>query len=223
MPQVAGDLLFSVGATGKLHALKAGTGKLVWKRDLYDEFGATRTQFGYSSHPLLYRDRLIVVSGGRGKAVAAIEQQSGRILWTGHTFRNAFSSPVLVKSGGHDQVIVLGAQQILGIDPSTGNQLWFHPLGTDPGSAFAATPLWDPATQTLVFSFHGGSTALRISAAGSQVMVERLWQNNRVRSVFSNLLLVGDVIYMSRGSYGPGFLTSARDAQAVSVCHRPYL
>jgi hypothetical protein len=27
--------------------------------------------------------------------------------------------------------------------------------------------------------------------------------------VFSNLLLVGDVIYMSRGSYGPGFLTSA--------------
>lgn len=30
-----------------------------------------------------------------------------------------------------------------------------------------------------------------------------------MRSVFSNLLLVGGVIYMARGSYGPGFLTSA--------------
>jgi outer membrane protein assembly factor BamB len=209
MPQVIGDLVFSVGATGKLHALQAGTGKLVWKRDLYEDFGATTRIFGYSSHPLLYRDRLIVVGGGKGKAVAALEQQSGRILWTGHTFRTAFGSPVRVKAGGRDQVIVLGAQQILGLDTSTGKALWLHPLGTDPGSAFAATPLWDPKTQTLVFSFHGGSTALRISAAGSQVTVERRWHTNKVRSVFSNLLLIGDVIYMSRGSYGPGFLTSA--------------
>jgi hypothetical protein len=32
--------------------------------------------------------------------------------------------------------------------------------------------LWDPETQILVFSHHGGSTALRISAAGSRVAVE---------------------------------------------------
>ena len=85
----------------------------------------------------------------------------------------------------------------------------YSPLGTDPGAAFAATPLWDPETQTLVFSYHGGSTALRIGTAGSQFTVERLWASSKVRSVFSNLLLTGDVIYMSRGSYGPGFLTSA--------------
>ena len=116
---------------------------------------------------------------------------------------------MLVNAGDRDQVVILGAQQILGLDPSTGNVLWLHPLGTDPGAAFAATPLWDPETQTLVFSFDGGSTALRISAAGSQHTVQRLWRSNKVRSVFSNLLLVDDVIYMSRGSYGPGFLTSA--------------
>jgi outer membrane protein assembly factor BamB len=209
MPQVAGDLVFSVGATGKLHALNADTGKLVWKRDLHEDIGATTRIFGYSSHPLLYRDRLIVIGGGRGKAVAALEQQSGRVLWTGHTFRSAFSSPVLVNAGGRDQVVVLGAQQALGIDPSTGNALWLHPLGTDPGSAFATTPLWDPKTKTLLFSFHGGSSALRINAARSQITIDRLWHSNKVRSVFSNLLLVGDVVYMSRGSYGPGFLTSA--------------
>jgi outer membrane protein assembly factor BamB len=208
MPQVSGDLVFTVGATGKLHALSAATGKLVWKRDLYENFGASTRLFGYSSHPLLYRDTLIVVGGGTGKAVAALEQQSGRILWTSQTFRTAFSSPVLVKAGGRDQVVVLGAQQIVGLDPSTGSALWLRSLGTDPGSAFAATPLWDPETQTLVFSFHGGSTALRIKA-GAQVTVERVWHNNKVRSVFSNLLLVGGMIYMARGSYGPGFLTSA--------------
>jgi hypothetical protein len=69
--------------------------------------------------------------------------------------------------------------------------------------------LWDPETRTLVFSHHGGSTALRIGTAGSRFTVERLWANSEVRSVFSNLLLVGAVIYMARGSYGPGFVTSA--------------
>jgi outer membrane protein assembly factor BamB len=209
MPQVVGDLVISVGVTGKLHALNAGTGQLAWKRDLREEFGAGTRQFGYSSHPLLYRDRLIIVNGGKGKAVVALDQQSGRILWTGHAFRNAFSSPVLVNAGGRDQVIVLGAQQVLGIDPSTGEALWLHPLGTDAGSAFAATPLWDAATKTLLLSFSGGSSAMRIKSAGSQITIERLWHSNKVRSVFSNLLLVGDVVYMARGSYGPGFLTSA--------------
>jgi outer membrane protein assembly factor BamB len=209
MPQVAGELVFSVGATGKLHALNARTGKLVWKRDLVSEFGASTRIFGYASHPLLYRDRLIVVNGGRGKAVAALDQQSGRTLWTGHTFRNAFSSPIVANAGGREHVIVPGAQQILGIDPSTGNALWLHPLDTDPGSAFAATPLWDSASRILVVSFHGGSIALQISGDGQGLAVKRLWRNNKVRSVFSNLLLVEDVVYMARGSYGPGVLTSA--------------
>ena len=209
MRQLADRLVFSVGATGLLHALKAGTGELVWKRDLYEELGATRALFGYSSHPLPYGDKLIVVAGGKQKAVAALEQKSGRTLWAAHRFLNAYSSPVLVNAGGRDQVIVLSAQKILSIDPNSGNALWLRSLGTDPGTAFAATPLWDPQSETLVFSHHGGSTALRIRGAGSQFRVEQRWSSNKVRSVFSNLLLVGDVIYMSRGSYGPGFLTSA--------------
>ena len=209
MPQLADRLVFSVGATGQLHALNAGTGELVWKRDLYEELGATRALFGYSSHPLPYGDKLIVVAGGKQKAVAALEQKSGRTIWAAHRFKNAYSSPVLVNAGGRDQVIVLSAQEIRSIDPNSGNALWLRSLGTDPGTAFSATPLWDPQSETLVFSHHGGSTALRIRGAGSQLTVEQRWSSNKVRSVFSNLLLVGDVIYMSRGSYGPGFLTSA--------------
>src|SRR5947208_8787667 len=65
MPQLAGNLLFCAGATGILHALKAGTGDLVWKRDLYEELGATRAFFGYASHPLPYADKLIIAGGGK--------------------------------------------------------------------------------------------------------------------------------------------------------------
>ena len=209
MPQLANDLVVSVGATGKLHALKAATGELVWTRDIRSELGARASLFGYSSHPLLYGDKLIVAGGGKDKAVASLEQKSGRLVWAAHSFRNVYSSPVLVNAGGRDQVVVLSAQQILGIDATNGKALWLRRLGTDPGMAFCTTPLWDPAGRVLVFSGTVGTTALRIGTAGSEAAAERLWHNSRLRSVFSNLLLAGDVIYMARGSYGPGFVTSA--------------
>src|SRR5262249_14565364 len=38
-PLVAGDLVFAVGSTGKLHALEKTTGRVVWKKDLWGEMG----------------------------------------------------------------------------------------------------------------------------------------------------------------------------------------
>src|SRR5438128_9180601 len=102
MPQIVGDLLLSVGATGKLHALKAQTGELVWSRNLYQEFEGTRLQFGYSSHPLPYGNVLVVAVGGKSKAVAAIDQNSGRTVWAGLSFNNAHSSPIVIQVDGRD-------------------------------------------------------------------------------------------------------------------------
>jgi hypothetical protein len=38
--------------------------------------------------------------------------------------------------------------------------------------------------------------------------VEQLWRDNRLQSLFSNLLLNGDTMYLSRGYHGPSFLTA---------------
>jgi outer membrane protein assembly factor BamB len=206
MPQLAGDLLFSVGVNGKLHALRAQTGELVWKRDLQEELGGSPLSFGYSSHPLLYGDNLIVAVGGKAKAVAAIDQKSGRIAWAGLSFRNAHSSPILIKAGDRDQVVILAAQAILAVDPRDGKALWSRSLGTDPGMAFCSTPLWNAANNILMFAgaYGYGAIALRVSADGPQP----LWRNQKLQLLFSNLLLIGDTIYLSRGFYGPAFLTA---------------
>jgi len=207
MPQLAGDLLFSVGSSGKVHALKAQTGELVWKRDLYEELGGSRLSFGYASHPLFYGGNLIVtVGGGKNKGVAAIDQKSGRIVWARFSFANAYSSPILIRAGDLDQVVILAAQQILAVDPHDGKALWTLSLGTDAAMAFCSTPLWDAATQTLVFAgaYSYGATALRISADGART----LWQDRKLQLLFGNMLLAGGTIYFSRGYYGPSFLTA---------------
>src|SRR5207245_8807175 len=120
-------------------------------RDLYEEFGGTRLEFGYSSHPLPYGDKLIVAIGGKDKAVAAIDQKSGQTAWAGLSFYNAHSAPILINAGGRDQIVVLAAQEIFGVDPHDGTMAWSRSLGTDRGMAFCSTPLWYAINWILVF------------------------------------------------------------------------
>jgi hypothetical protein len=99
---------------------------------------------------------------------------------------------------------------IIGVDPKDSSVLWSRSLGTDAGMVFCTTPLWDAANQILVFSgaYGYGAAALRIVEYAQQFKVETLWHDYRLQSLFSNLLLVKDTVYLSRGFDGPAFLTA---------------
>lgn len=69
-PVIDGDLVYTIGAQGKLHALKLATGQVAWKRDINAEFKVPQDFFGTASTPLLEGDLLILnvgAPGGRSK------------------------------------------------------------------------------------------------------------------------------------------------------------
>ena len=55
-------------------SLDKRSGRIVWQHQLYEEFGGTRLGFGYSCHPLPYKDTLIVskTKAGNGEIAAEI-------------------------------------------------------------------------------------------------------------------------------------------------------
>jgi outer membrane protein assembly factor BamB len=69
MPQVIGDRIVSVSGIGQVHSLEKASGKALWSLDLYGKFGGDRLPFGYSSHPLPYKDSLIILAGGKSFGV----------------------------------------------------------------------------------------------------------------------------------------------------------
>jgi outer membrane protein assembly factor BamB len=64
MPQVVGERVVTTDSAGHLFSLDKKTGEVVWSHDLYGEYGGSRMQFGYSCHPLPYKDSLIALLGG---------------------------------------------------------------------------------------------------------------------------------------------------------------
>jgi outer membrane protein assembly factor BamB len=199
MPQVVGDRIVTASGIGQIHSIDKNTGRRVWLLDLYKEFGGTRLDFGYSSHALPYKDSLIVLAGGRGSAVLRVRQTDGTPVWRGQNLQSAHSSPLLIDVDGQPQVAILLANEVVGIDPETGDLLWRHPHRTENGLAIS-TPVWAPGNLLFISTaYSGGARGLRLSRSGNRTTVQELWYNPRIQVHFGSAIRDDGFVYLSNG------------------------
>jgi outer membrane protein assembly factor BamB len=219
MPQVIGIRVVMASGTGILLSLDKRTGKIMWRHDLYGEFGGTRLGFGYSCHALPYKDTLIVLiggstglisrlTGGSGTAAAAFKQSDGAVVWKNLSFQNAYSSPMLITVDGQSQVVALVAQEVIGFSPDDGSEFWRHPHQTPYGLAIS-TPVWGPDNVLFVSSaYGGGSRAIQLRRSGGATNVRELWANPKLQLHFGTAIRVGDYVYFSDAYNGPALVTA---------------
>jgi outer membrane protein assembly factor BamB len=207
-PLLAGGLLFTASAGGKLTALDPERGRLVWECDLLRDARHALRACGYSSSPVAYRDLLLVQVGAPGRSLAALRQRDGSVAWQRHDLPNGYASPILVSVDGQPQLVALMAREVVGLAPETGDLLWRHPHPTE-SDVNAATPVWGPENLLFVSSgYDGGSRVLRLSRTAGRTTVEELWAHKRMRVHFGTALRIGDVVYASNGDFGPAPFTA---------------
>lgn len=207
MPQVIGDRVVTASGIGLIHSLDKKTGKPVWSLDLY-KAGGTKLDFGYSSHALPYKDSLIVLAGGNGKAVMRVRQTDGVAIWQKQRLQSAYSSPLLIDVDGQAQVALLLANEIAGIDPESGELLWRHEHKTEFGIA-VSTPVWAPGN-LLFFSsaYNAGARVLKLTrSGGGATTVRELWSHPRIQAHFGTVIRQDGFVYLSSGQ-SIGILTA---------------
>jgi outer membrane protein assembly factor BamB len=207
-PLVSSGMVFSSGATGKLHCLDKKTGKPLWSHDLLTEFHGTLRVNGYSCSPLAYKDKIVMLVGGPSSSLVAFNRKDGSVAWKKHDFKNSTSSPIIITVDGQEQLVAFMYSEIVGVDPNNGNLLWSHPHPVDHGLN-TSTPVWGPDNLLFISSgYDGGSRVLKLSRTGDKTNVEELWANRLMRIHFTNAIRVGDLIYGSSGDFGPAPFTA---------------
>lgn len=202
-PLIVGNLLFAAGSRTRLLALDKGSGKLVWQHDLVSAFGATQDGRGYSPSPLAYRDTILVPAGATGASVMAFDQKTGAVVWKGGSFPVGPGSPILIHVDGQDQVVISGADAMVGMDPSNGTVLWSHPHKTDWGLNIS-TPVWGEGNLLLISSaYNNGARLLKLAQSGGRTTVQELWYQNRMRVHIGTMIRLGDYAIGSSGDFGP--------------------
>jgi len=128
-PTLSNGRVYAFGATGILNALEAGTGALVWSRDVAADADKKAPMWGFSSSPLVIGDLVVIAASGK---LVAYETASGKPRWFGPDLPGSYSSPHRATIDGVDQVLLLTAAGATSVSPADGKVLWEHawPEGT---------------------------------------------------------------------------------------------
>ena len=130
VPSIGPKLVFSLDPKCRFHALDAKTGKLVWQKNLVQDYGAKIPGWYAGQNPLLDGDRIIIATGGNAVAVA-FEQATGKEIWRTPNPANelmSHSSLMPATIGGVKQYLYLTMKNLMGIDATDGKLLWSIPF-----------------------------------------------------------------------------------------------
>ena len=204
-PLLAYGGVFAVGIDGALHALEAETGLVRWSVNLAERFELAEYN-AFASSPLAFDGTVIVPLGGSGAGVVALNPASGAVVWRSEPFAVAPGSPVVITVEGRDQLVVVGQQELVGLDPDDGRLLWRHPHENELGLNLSM-PVWGADGRLFMSSaYGGGSRMLTLSVIDGRTTPEEEWSTNRMRVHFTNALRVGGMVLGSSGDFGPAFL-----------------
>lgn len=151
VPVIHESRVYVYGAAGNLHCLALRSGKKLWSRNAFGEYGAQRPfrgeppegYFGIGSCPLVEGDKLLVNVGGasRQAGVVAFALKDGETVWTATDTRASYSSPVAATVDGVRHVFFATRLNTLSIDPETGQVRFEFPFGQPGPKVTGANPL----------------------------------------------------------------------------------
>ena len=203
-PTIDGEFLFTVSAQGKFYALNSANGDKVWSCDLIRDFTSYMPRWGFSSSPLVEGDMLLVeVGGNNGKFIVAFDKTNGDVLWSSHTDKLGYASPIAVTIGGVRQLIVFAGLRLLSVSTDDGELFWTYPWRTGRFDVHAATPIFIAPDKIFISSAYGkGAAVLRVKVTDSpesgvrnNLEVEEIWRSEKVQNRLATSVLHGNHIY----------------------------
>lgn len=140
VPAVEGKYVYSCGHNGDLYCFNTKTGKPVWNKNIWTEYGGEKIPiWAISQCPLIYGDLVIVLSQAPQAGLIAYNKLSGDVVWKSDNLGpESYTSPTIVKVDGEDHLSIVisstnpfghrGAPMVkgcvIGFEPKNGKELW---------------------------------------------------------------------------------------------------
>jgi outer membrane protein assembly factor BamB len=174
-------------------------GKPLWTRDL----GPCEQLWGTAASPIIYQD-LVIHNFGPGERtfLIALDKKTGKDVWKvempgkfGHTqqeWTGSWSTPVISKREGRDELIMSWPGEIRAYEPRTGKLLW-NCKGLGP--LVYTSPLVSPEHVVVLSGFGGPAVAVRRGGTGDVTESHRLWRNEKSTQRIGSGIILGDHVY----------------------------
>jgi outer membrane protein assembly factor BamB len=170
---IDGGKAYALGATGRLHVFDAEKGRLLWQKDLDQEYTIEMPVWGIAGAPLIVGDLVILHIGGQRACVVALNKNTGKEAWKALDDRAQYTAPVLVEQAGQPIVMCWTGDSVAGLAAKTGEVLWRYPWKPVKMPIGIATPVIE-GDRVYFTSFYDGSLMLRLLK--DKPAIEKVWQ-----------------------------------------------
>jgi outer membrane protein assembly factor BamB len=163
-------------------------GKELWRRD---DLGRQIHIWGNGSSPVIHGD-LCYLNFGPGETTyfLAVDKKTGKTVWkrdedTGYgkaagggnpTYNGSWSTPVMMKVGGKDQLLMSWPKRLAAYDPATGEEIWTSG-GLNP--LVYTDPLYEKDVVIALGGFSGKAIAVRAGGKGDVTESHKVWDHPR--------------------------------------------
>ena len=175
-PTVEGDHVYTLGAMGHVCCLESESGKPVWTHDLVADHGARIPVWGLSASPVVYDDLVIVHPGSEPDGcLLAFRRQDGSKVWNALPDAAGYATPLVIESGGRQQLVCWTPSHVRSVAPESGELLWSVPFEVNYGTSIAM-PIFQEGV-VLVSGYYDGSKAIRLGEQATDAEV--IWEDRR--------------------------------------------
>jgi len=196
------------------------SGKMLWQKDL----GKLTHRWGNASSPLLHGDLAILWCGpGERQFLLAVNKRTGATVWEHQEpggkdgFYGSWSTPLIAKVKGQDQLLLSAPRRLLGIDPQSGKELWSCEGLTD---LVYTSPLYQDGIAVAMSGFGGAALAVQLGGEGD-VTRDRLWHHPRNAQRVGSGVIVGAHVYILEETGVPHCYDLKTGKQVWSMEKRP--
>jgi outer membrane protein assembly factor BamB len=208
-PIIDEDHVYVQACNGEFRCLKLADGGTVWRTSFQKDFGATwigntapegaALRRGNNGSGVIDGDHIVLPVGGtRGASIVCFDKNTGKVVWKAGDDEVAYSSLMVAKLAGVEQIVAFTADALMGIEKSGGNILWRVPVRTQ-AKRHAATPVILGDTVT-VNSTTIGLICYKISNNGNLQKAEELWANRNLKINLATPVLVSNSFFCQGAS-----------------------
>ncbi|MBI2947550.1 MAG: PQQ-like beta-propeller repeat protein [Verrucomicrobia bacterium] len=181
-PSVDGDRVYVLTSYLRLACLEAATGRMVWDKNLVQEFGSFVIPWQNAASPLVEGDLVLVNGNGRqNEHLLAFRKPDGTLAWKGQSDGMTQATPAAATINGVRQVVFFAQSGLVAVAPETGSVLWRHALRYN-GTSVAASPVVAGdrvyASRAYPSSFsaaRAGAVTVRVTPSGSSFSATPAW------------------------------------------------
>lgn len=193
-PTIDGEYVYTISREGHVHCLEASTGKLIWEKNLAEEYGAESPRWGFATSPYILNDMLLLNVNKHG---VALNKKTGKKIWTSEAQISGYATPSIIVLEGKTYGLFFGENELYGVDLSSGKEVWSYPWKTE--YEVNATDPMIIDNQLFITSGYKSGCAL-LSFKGNKP--ELVWKNKNMSNHFGGAVYHDGHLYGSSGLVG---------------------